>query len=248
MSSGRGEAKTIRNEYEYDTYGNCTQLRDYGEVRSDPPALVRSLHSTYINDVNQWMIGFLARTELRTAAGAVQRRWERYYDDPAFDRGAFGSISKGDCTMRGQYADTGDADSWVAENRIHYDEYGNAVALFDGLAAVDAGAPDEQVGHYHSIEYDSYFHTWPVLERLHVGDGAAALECGAQYDYGLGVMIEKTNYNGHATTYGYNALGYFTRMIRPGDSEAYPTVEYAYRTGLTTETGAAGELDRDPAA
>ena len=70
-----------------------------------------------------------------------------------------------------------------------------------------------------------------------LGVVSAPLTFEATYDEGLGTVRNSTDYTGHPTHYGHDALGRLTSLVRPGDTEEYPTAEYAYALGVPTDSG-----------
>ena len=92
------------------------------------------------------------------------------------------------------------------------DDYGNIVKITDAN------------GHWRDIAYDGAFHTFPVSEMI----GGLGLTVSADYDTGLGVPTVFTDFNGHVTRFGYDALGRLTSVAKPRDSVALPTQEFVY--------------------
>ncbi|MCI5164034.1 MAG: hypothetical protein D3917_18870, partial [Candidatus Electrothrix sp. AX5] len=99
--------------------------------------------------------------------------------------------------------------------RNEYDNYGNIILITDA---------NEKC---RNIDYDEQFHTFPIRESI----------CGlnllmeAEYDTGLGVLTEHTDFNQQVTQYDYDPLGRLTAIIRPGDTLALPTQNFAYQVG-----------------
>lgn len=96
--------------------------------------------------------------------------------------------------------------------RNQYDSYGNIVTITDAN------------NHCRDITYDNKFHTLPVTESI-CGLG---LEMTAEYNHGLGKITYYIDYNDHATSFVYDALGRLTSIIKPGDSILFPTQSFAY--------------------
>ena len=137
--------------------------------------------------------------------------------------------------------DPRDTPEWVVQERAEYDPFGNRVALADGLARMAADdRPDPDGGHVVLTTFDPVFHTFPVEERLTVGDGKPDLVFRAAYNHpeteyaaaahwGHGVMTASWNPNGHRSDYLHDRHGRLTAVRHPGDSDALPSVVYAYR-------------------
>lgn len=107
---------------------------------------------------------------------------------------------------------TADGSNFIPLVRNQFDDYGNIIRITD--------AND----HYRDIGYDTTFHTFPISETI----GGLSLTLTADYDLGLGVITSYTDFNNNRTSYGYDPLGRLTTIIKPGDSEAYPTQQFVY--------------------
>ena len=130
---------------------------------------------------------------------------------------------------------------WLVEERAAYDDAGNKTVQADGLARLAAnGELDSEAGHVTLTRFDPVFRTFPVEERLRVGNGRPDLVFRAAYvspetDYaaamhwGHGVMTRSWNANGHQTDYLYDRHGRLTAVVAPGDTGELPTVVHTYR-------------------
>ena len=134
-----------------------------------------------------------------------------------------------------------DAPKWIVQERVAYDASGNRIAAADGLARLAAdGRLDPDSGHATLTTYDHVFRTFPVEERVRIGGGRPVLVFRAAYvsqetpyaaavHWGHGVMTASWNPNGHRTDYLHDGHGRLTATRSPGDSDALPTVVFAYR-------------------
>jgi RHS repeat-associated protein len=129
---------------------------------------------------------------------------------------------------------------WIDAIRKAYDQYGNVTFIMDPLGQAAGGAADPGKGHVRQLTYDSVYHTFPVEERIHVGDGKADLVMRAEYQraatatgseapWGFGVMTRSTDFNGNHTDYFYDSFARLAALVKPGDSEALPTLLFGYR-------------------
>ncbi|MCC6143042.1 MAG: RHS repeat protein, partial [Candidatus Hydrogenedentes bacterium] len=144
-----------------------------------------------------------------------------------------------------------DPDAYVNTSRAKYDPFGNAVLLLDPLAVAPGGVVEETPGHLRKIDYDNAFNHYPVRETIVVGDGAADLVLEVDYDPGFGKVVAYRDFNGNETTYGWDSLARLIRSVRPGATEAFPSMEYSYGTGVTAGSGIVNYietrlLDREP--
>jgi RHS repeat-associated protein len=255
LERGEGDAQTIEVAFEYDDYGNLTANREYGIVEGSNPSAgddERITLTEFAYNLTDWLVRYPVREELRDLGDNVISRRETYYDDPAFGAGNFGVVTKGNVTLVRDWVDPAMPTDFIDTQRMQYDAFGNVTGILDALALAPGGAVDDSAGHYRSMSYDTLFHAYPVAETIHVGDGSDDLVVSVAYDEGFGVITESTDFNGHATDYGYDALGRLTQVVRPGDTTAYPTTEYTYALaapvggGKTVNYIETAKLDREP--
>src|SRR6185503_10158981 len=152
-------------------------------------------------------------------------RTESFYDDETFSGNNFGSVAIGNLTLQRAWITPANASAFVKAARTKYDTYGNPIAVFDPLS--DGGGNAAQ-GHFREVTYDSDFHSYPIRETIHVGGGKTPLIVQATYDQGFPTITSSTDFNGHLTSYSYDALGRMIQLVRPGDTPDFPTVEYSY--------------------
>ena len=141
----------------------------------------------------------------------------------------------------------------IMDNRLAYDIYGNTVVMLDPL-----GNPAQpQDGHARELEYDPTFHTFPITEKLHVGKDASGnavppLLMRASYDIAFGALTATTDFNlapvsqfldvavgtdvpgtrrsvaGNVMRFVYDSFGRLAKIVKPGDTEDFPTSLFAY--------------------
>jgi RHS repeat-associated protein len=211
----------LRTSRAYDDFGNVIEERHEGALSRAGDE--RYLTTEYRNDTERWIVDKPAHAMVTDAAGAKVTETYSYYDGPCYV-GLPQGVERGNLTRERSWVEGGD---YIDSKRNCYDDYGNVVGLLDPLG--DAAALT--AGHAREIVYDPTFHTFPVLERIHVGGGTPPLEMRADYDLGFGVMTASTEFNGHRTTYRYDSFGRLTSIIKPGngDSELFPTALFEYR-------------------
>jgi YD repeat-containing protein len=74
----------------------------------------------------------------------------------------------------------------------------------------------------------------------------------ASYDFGFGVVISSTDFNGNPTAYHYDSFARIVKIVRPGDTEGLPTLTFEYQPadpirGRAFVYDAAGNLTLTPA-
>jgi RHS repeat-associated protein len=231
LELGQGTPRTLESEMSYDNYGNQTRLADYGIVDNGNRSAFNDERVTvtaYALNTNAWLLRHPARKEIQDLNGAVISRMEYYYDDESFSGNNFGQVTIGNLTLTRAWIDPSQPAAYVKSARAKYDAYGNAVTLLDPLAAASGGAADFTQGHARQVAYDDRFHSYPVQETIHVGNGSADLVFQAGYDQGFGATIRTVDFNQNQTSYAYDLFARLIQVIKPGDTLAYPTAEYDY--------------------
>ena len=224
---GQGTPRRLETEVAYDNYGNQTTNSDFGIVENGDRTAFNDERITvteYAINTNAWILRTPKRIEIRDENGSVISRIESYYDDETFSGKTFGIVTIGNLTLNREWINPSNSTAFIQSARSKYDAYGNPISLFDPLAdPSDAGK-----GHFRDIAYDSYFHTYPTTETIHIGNGSQALIFQAAYDQGFATVTSSLDFNTNLTTYGYDTFGRLINMVKPYDTPAYPTVEYDY--------------------
>jgi YD repeat-containing protein len=228
---GQGTPRLLESDFAYDNYGNETTNADYGIVVDGNRGAFNDERITvteYALNTNAWILHRPARQEIQNLNGAVISQMEYYYDDESFSGNNFGQVTIGNLTLTRAWTDPANAAAYVKASRAQYDAYGNAVTLLDPLAAASGGAADFTQGHAREIAYDAQFHSYPVQETIHVGNGSADLVFQAGYDQGFGSTTSTVDFNQNQTSYAYDAFARLVNVVKPYDTAAYPTVQYGY--------------------
>ncbi|HKX61981.1 MAG TPA: toxin TcdB middle/N-terminal domain-containing protein, partial [Verrucomicrobiae bacterium] len=241
LEGGQGTARRLESEYAYDRYGNQTTNAEYGiVVGSDRSAFndERITVTEYAVNLSAWILRLPSRQVRMDENGAVSARIESFYDDETFSAANLGSVSVGNLTLRRQWSDPSDPSAVISVSRARYDAYGNATTFLDPLGAVTGGSANLTAGHVREVVYDLRFHAYPLREIVHVGGGQSPLVMEVDYDFGFGKITASRDFNGNQTSYGYDNFARLIRVIRPGDTAEYPTLEYDYVLGLPTGSNA----------
>ncbi|MDR4484357.1 MAG: toxin TcdB middle/N-terminal domain-containing protein [Nitrospirales bacterium] len=214
------ESIRLRTSNVYDDFGNQIREEKDGvvEVGGDERVTVRQ----FIHDTSRWIVDRNCMERVEDAKGQQITETRRYYDGEYFIGRAHcdSSLTAGNLTREEQWVTGSD---YIQAKRYAYDEFGNQIAMLDPLGKVDI------LKHRRDVQYDPIFQTFPVRETLHVGDGRPTLTMEAGYHLGFGVMTQSVDPNGHQTSYIYDTFGRLTALVRPGDSEDWPTTQYEYR-------------------
>lgn len=244
LERGNGTPVRILSEYDFDDYGNMILDAEYGRVEDldssgaigdsnqdkgawqDERITSRIYSSAYPSGLSNWILDSLIQEEISGLDAVVAARKRNFYDDELYSTSSLGSVTKGNLTMSLDWADPASATDFVKSVRKRYDPYGNVIRIDDPLSGT---AP----GHFRELVYDPTFHTYPIQEIIHTGNidatgGDPTLTMQATYDAGFGAMATSTEFNGFTTKYGYDTFGRLTSIVKPGDSDAYPTLAYGW--------------------
>jgi RHS repeat-associated protein len=242
---GRGVSRRVENESEFDPFGNLARAINHGIVEGTNWAAFndeRITRTEYSLNTNAWILRLPKRQEVSDEHGVVISRSESFYDDETFSGTNFGAVMIGNLTLRRAWITPSNATAFVNAARTRYDAYGNPIALFDPLS--DGTGSNTNQGHFRELTYDDRFHSYPVRETIHIGNGKPDLVFQAAYDEGLATATSSTDFNGNGTTYGYDTLGRLFHIVKPGDTTAYPTAEYDYALAIPAEYWSADGLVR----
>ena len=232
LELGQGTPRWLESEMAYDDFGNQTLDADYGIVEDDNRSAFddeRITVTQYAINTSAWILRMPARQEIRDENAHVISRIDSFYDDETFSGGNFGLVTLGNLTLRREWIAPSNSTDVIQATRTKYDTYGNPVTVLDPLAAAAGGTVDLSKGHAREISYDLRFHTYPITETIHLGEGKASLIFQASYDEGFGTVVNATDYNGQLTSFIHDSFARLTAIVKPGDTFAYPTVEYEYR-------------------
>lgn len=229
--------KILKTTYEYDYLGNKVREFSFGEDQPESNADdERFSYTDYIYNLKDWIIDRPYKIKVTDEDGHFISKKRYYYDGEDFvglplgqigNKGnikreeqvviGFGSIPPleqpsslpGDPRLPAGYA--------INKARNAHDQFGNINAILDPR------------GNLMEISYDETFYTFPLKEIIHLEDGNSPLIVYATYDYGFGVMVSSTNFNGHTTSYKYDSFGRLAGIVKPGDTLQFPTQRFHYR-------------------
>jgi RHS repeat-associated protein len=217
----------------HDVWGTATRTIEYGEVAfraprniGDPFAVEdvdpfvgddeRVEVSQVIYDIDRWMIGALARTEVRDArTDALLGATELYYDGAPFEGLPLGQIQRGKVSRNRRWL--AEQNRFIDGMRFAHDAHGQVNQTLD------------PIGNHGSIEFDAATGTFPVREVVDLPTGSLVFE--ATYDTGLGAVLSSTDPNGARTQYRYDGLGRMRAIIDAQSTADLPSLTYDYEYG-----------------
>lgn len=254
FESGRGTPVLMEKEFVYDNVGNIVEERDYGVVVNGDRAAYNDEVITvteFAVNIDDWLVRYPFRVEVRDFAGNVVKRTETYYDDDTLEGSNPGEVYYAANNVEFVWVNPNDPEGYIVTQRWIWDDYGNIGWFIDGLAEIVDGEPLEEFGHYRYVEFDEVFQTNPIRETIYRGGALEPLVLEADYDVGLNTVLASRDFSGNETRYEYDGLGRPTKVFRPGDDPDFPSVEYAYATGVSVGTKVINwvetrMLDREP--
>ena len=238
------QAAWLKEEFDYDDFGNPTRHTDWGRLDAgDPPwnderVTVRTFSAGHPSGQSAWLLDRIVTEELQNEAGAVVTRKHHFYDDETFAGDNLGEVSKGNLTFVREWIAPGVPDPVEAVRvrpavRNRYDVFGNITVSLGPL-----GIPDRpELGHQRKVEFDALLHTHPVRETIYTanplviaaGEPVPRLELSADYDLGLGVLRRAADFNGNESRFDFDTFGRLAAVTKPGDTAEFPTSTFRYR-------------------
>jgi RHS repeat-associated protein len=228
-------SKQTAMEYNYDSFGNKTQMRNLGDV-TDPSDDETTL-SDYAYNTSAYLVAYPVRVRVQDASGITIRQNWTYYDN-ATDWNT--APVKGNATKSVSWL-SGGTDLTVT--RV-FDVYGNVTDEYDALWNATGGSQGNRV----QTTYDATYRQFPIQTTNALGHTDSAT-----FDLGTGQVLTKTDANAQTTTYQYDVFGRLSKVFNSLDNTTFPTTEYQYListspphsiiTKSRVEHGVAGTLD-----
>ncbi|HWQ91982.1 MAG TPA: toxin TcdB middle/N-terminal domain-containing protein, partial [Clostridia bacterium] len=200
---GQGIPRRLETALGFDLFGNQTTNAAYGIVEGGSRAAFndeRITRTEFAVNEDDWLIRLPKLEETTTSDGEVISRIQYFYDDESFS-GNNTEIQKGNRTLTRAWIAPANPEAFITLERCRYDSFGNRTLILDPLGSLLNGAPNLAAGHAREIEYDARFHTHPVRETVHVGNGKPTLAFSVDYDQGFATPTTSTDFNNHLTLY-----------------------------------------------
>jgi len=203
-------SKVSQTRYLYDDYGNV--ITEYNDGDTSTSSDDSTIHRVFYPNTTDWILNKPARERVYATitddiGGANLKAETRYY----YDGLAWGQPpTKGDLTRLQQFKNASESVSTYHT----YDAYGNPLTETDPK------------GNIMTFTYNSGFPfpisvTYPTVNNI-------TMQEFCSWDYTSGNMLAVTDANGQVTSYEYDAFKRPTKVVKPGDSSASPTIQYQY--------------------
>ena len=194
-----GASRQTRVSLQYDAFGNTTRATNWGEVLIGPSGSMTDIGfdksetiSDYSNDTTLWRLNL--KTREQTGGYRSDQSWTAQQDD------RFEYTANGDLLNSKRW----NGSQAITLANYAYDAYGNRTAIRDAANNLT------------SISYDAASHALPELLQNPAGH-----QLKTKYDKYLR-RVSKTDENNVTWQYGYDGFGRLTKVIGPGDSDAFP--------------------------
>jgi len=196
--------KVTRTEYKnFDDYGNVGLKIDYGDIAVTGDETYTTMEFVYNPDL--WIVNKVKHSYITVAENGTKLRESWFYYDRAFEIDS--PPFAGNLTKEEHWNDNG-------ENVVvsyKYDSFGNMIRKTDPL------------GNSTEIVYDDTYNTFPELiynAKNHV--------ITTSFNPAIGKPTSVTDPNGYKTSYSYDVFNRLTKVVKPYDSDAFPTTELQY--------------------
>ena len=221
LHEGQATPAQLRQRFDYDAYGNQTQAFNYGQVCGEDLTCGADevlKYTEYALNADTWIVNLPAHVRQTDAGGNFVSEMRLYYDGDAYAGLSAGQVTRGDLARQEESLGPLANHRFVPTKRQAFDQYGNVIGIMDAN------------GNRTSIEFDAQSYTFPVVERIYLGEGRS-LAYAASYHLGFGKVTGAVDFNGNAYAFVYDAFGRIVKLVKPGDTLALPTQEFVYNLG-----------------
>ena len=244
----RPPTRSLQN-FDQDDYGNEVRHEHWGfvdDASTDDERFVVTRFALEGEALSRWIVRMPAEAVTTDENGVFVNRTRHYYDGPDFTGLPLGQIGARGLETRTEQFINGDTPVPALESasdrpgdprrsvgasvqsaRAAFDASGNLRQTLDPLG--DPAHPE--AGHRMRFEYDADLNMYCTEERTVIGGGLPDHVVRAVYDPRYGVVTGATNVNGHPSSWSYDTFARLVTAVRPGDSDAFPTLRYEYLPG-----------------
>jgi len=204
----------------YDEYGNLWRQVSYGDLSREGDE--RYTDYGYVYNPEKWIVG--KQKLVQAFSGLPGDGEELSRTGFAYDGLGWGEPpTRGDLTFTDQ---TDFSNETHLVTRATFDGFGNPISQTD---------PN---GNTATTEYDPLYNLYPVKVTNPLGHTVET-----EYDYVLGVPKKVTDANGVAVRVTYDSFGRRKKILKPGDVEDFPSLEFGYQDGAPAVVSTATKVD-----
>ncbi len=217
---------------DYDDQGNVIKNSNLGVVGVDGDELYNETLYYKPGEGERWFLNLPLSSSTYTVNGSATKTEEKYYYDGEPFIGAQVGLTHG-FLMR-QTTKANDEGLVLDTLRQDRDDHGNVVASID-----PNGSLSDTDRHRREYVYDDLGLFMTYLD-IHI-DAGHVLRRSTQYEEEFQKMVSVTDWvlvqddrevsSRNEQRYSYDDFGRITAMVRPGDEDATPTVQYEYDLG-----------------
>jgi RHS repeat-associated protein len=243
-------SKTTDSLYDLNTYGNLTEVTERDGAPGSP--VLRKTIYSYVtrNDATAYIVDRKRAERIFDGQNNLIARTIYGYDN---SNGESTLGTRGLLTLVRKYYDVAvplPATIHSSDTSYGYDNYGNQTTVTtyagpgeggsDGSWYSAPGAPygGNSIPRVTTTIYEPAntnpprtnepaFHSFPLEVRPPAVNGVVLVEKG-YYDYRMGTLSSVTDPNNQTTQAEYDLFGRMSKLIKPGDSSTYPTVQNDY--------------------
>jgi len=203
--SGTGGSNHYNQErYEYDSYGNV--IKKYLDGNPNAIGDESYIEYDYYPNSTDNIVGLVARERTFDKDSNQITETRYYYDGNNTDYTT--PPTQGNLTRKESFIDGSSSIS----NYYTYDTFGNVLTEQD---------PN---GNITSWEYETTYNTYPTVKTYPI----TGLSESYTFDPGTDNLLTKTDVNGQTTTCYFDTFKRITKVVKPGDTETLPSIEYQY--------------------
>ncbi len=195
--------KQVVTDYQYDPYGNIILESRYGDTSVNGDELYT--FREYVYNPDSWIVDKIKHAYSSEAIGGPRLRESWFSYDNHTDMNT--PPEKGNLTREEHFLNTGANPVTSYE----YDTYGNRTKSTD---------PE---GRSTLIKFDDLFHTFPVEVTNAKGQTTVR-----EFNSANGQPTQEKDANGFITRYTYDTFNRPDQVIKPGDSDTFPTTRIRY--------------------
>lgn len=217
---GGSSYKQTKVGYEYDDYGNPTEVFSYGDVSKTGDE--KTQNTEYVYNSSDWIMGSPSWTKILDQDSNVVSEKRFYYDDNSSysSSPSRGLLTKEEVRLYNSIS----GDSKYIASTYTYDSYGNLSSSTNPL------------GYKTSFEYDTKSYNYSVKTTNSLSQSVFTVYYGindsSSDSIGGSGVAGQPKYtqdgNGQKTYQIYDSLGRLTKSIGPLDSESFPGAIYEY--------------------